>query len=67
MNSLTEKNTHVNCMMCLANLAAGIPHDGDEYLEHNGITHGTNTDIGPGIIRILCKFELRQGVWTEFR
>jgi hypothetical protein len=53
----------VDCMACVANLAAGIPSEEGVSMPWRGMTHGVHWSMASGVIRPLCAFSWTKGTW----
>lgn len=43
----------VNCMMCLAHIVDGAPHEGEVYIEH-GVIHATEYNVNRSSRALVC-------------
>lgn len=54
----------IDCMACIANLAAGIPFDEGIHYIWLDMVHGSYWDMATGITRLLCMFSWADDAWT---
>lgn len=54
----------VDCMACVANLAAGIPSEEGARMSWRGMTHGVHWSTASGMTRPLCAFSWIDEAWT---